>query len=88
MPKWLCPFHPAYRVQKPGIKGALVADRHGLALALHGTAPEGAAGPAKLLVDRAKQLGEGQACAVCITTDSGSVLVEEQSALTVVLYRE
>lgn len=67
----------------------MVVDRNGLALALQGTASEGAAGPAKALVERAKQLGEpGQGCAVCIATDSGSVLIEDSTNFTVVLFRE
>jgi hypothetical protein len=69
----------------------MVVDRNGLALALAGSASEGAAGPTKLLVERAKLLGlgePGQNCAVCIATDSGSVLIEEQAQWTVVLFRE
>ena len=43
-------------------------------------------GFAKLLAERAKQLGEG-GHSVCIETDSGSILLEESGGNVVVLYR-
>jgi hypothetical protein len=47
------------RVEKPGVKGAIVVDRNGLTLAMRGSASEGAGGPAKLLAERAKQVRSG-----------------------------
>jgi hypothetical protein len=64
----------------------MVVDSNGLALALKGSASEKAAGASKLLVERAKKLGEDSP-SVCIETDSGSILLEEQQNTTIVLYR-
>ena len=75
---------------KQGTTGALVVDRHGLALGLKGpAADERAAGAAATLVERAKKLGEaGSSPSVCIETEGGSILLEENDGNTLVLYRE
>lgn len=73
---------------RQGTTGAMVVDGNGLALAVRGRAVEGAAGASKMLVERAKGLGDaGASPTVCIETDGGSVLLEENNGHTIVLYR-
>ena len=73
--------------------GAMVIDGNGLVLGLSGpSACEKCSGSAKLLVDRAKALGDaGQTPSVCIETEGGSILLEQEQHSpnnTVVLYKK
>lgn len=70
----------------------MIIDKNGLLLSICGIANELQCGYAKLLAERAKQLGDetsnNTCCAINIEKENGSVLIESQNDWTVVLFRE
>jgi predicted regulator of Ras-like GTPase activity (Roadblock/LC7/MglB family) len=72
-----------------GVIGSLCADKNGLCLLAHGSAPPAAAGLLASLATRAKQLSKDKEdpVAVCLETESSTVLIRKEGDITLAIYK-